>query len=136
MTEEKQKLTPIEAINEFYRLKDKYQTSYYEKYVKSIVKSKKSKREKRVEFSKLPKNECINCKRNVGTIFTINLNAKEGIKTFKSKCGDVQDPCPLDIQINYSEREPMDMIIREGLIEINKIKLEIIKEKNNALYKI
>ena len=33
MTEEKQKLTPIEAINEFYRLKDKYETSYYEKYM-------------------------------------------------------------------------------------------------------
>jgi len=47
-------ITPIEAINEFYRLKDKYETSYYEKYVKPIVNSRKSKREKRIDYSKLP----------------------------------------------------------------------------------
>ena len=48
MTEENQTLTPIEAINEFYRLKDKYETVYYEKYVKPIVNNKKPKREKRI----------------------------------------------------------------------------------------
>ena len=39
MTEENQILTAIEAINEFYRLKDKYENGYNEKYVKTIVKS-------------------------------------------------------------------------------------------------
>jgi hypothetical protein len=126
--------TPIEAINEFYRLKDKYETSYYEKYVKPIIRSNKSKREKRVEYSKLPKHECINCKRNVGTIFRINVNKKEYLRVFKAKCGDLKDPCPLDIQINYSTREQMDNHIREGLAEIEKIKLNIIKEKNNSLF--
>ena len=81
MTEETT-LTPIEAINEFYRLKNKYENEYYEKYVKPIIRSNKSKREKRVEFSRLPKHECINCKRNVGTIFTITSNAKKYIKYF------------------------------------------------------
>ena len=57
MTEEKQTLTPIEAINEFYILKDKYETSYYEKYVKSIVMSSQTKKQKRVAISRLPKNE-------------------------------------------------------------------------------
>ena len=52
---EKQTFTPNEAVNEYYRLKDKYETTYYEKYVKPIVKSNKSKLEKRVEFSRLPK---------------------------------------------------------------------------------
>ena len=127
-------ITPIEAINEFYRLKDKYQSGYYEKYVKPIIRSNKSKREKRVEYSKLPKHECINCKRNVGTIFRINLNKKNFIRIFSAKCGDVKDPCPLDIQINYSTREQMDKHIREGLAEIEKIKLNIIKEKNNSLF--
>ena len=127
-------LTPIEAINEFYRLKDKYQTEYYEKYVKPIVRSDKSKREKRVEYSKLPKHECINCKRNVGTIFSVELKDKEEIKYFKAKCGDVGEPCPLDIEINYSSRRPINKEIREGLSQIEKIKLQIIKEKNNALF--
>lgn len=128
-------LTPIEAINEFYRLKDKYQSSYYEKYVNPISRrSNKSKREKRIEYSKLPKPECINCKRNVGTIFYINIDEPEQIRVFKAYCGDRQDPCPLDIQINYAMRVQMDEIIREGLAEIEKIKLDIIKEKNNSLF--
>ncbi len=127
-------LTPIEAINEFYRLKDKYESSYYEKYVKPIIRSNKSKREKRVEYSKLPKHECINCKRNVGTIFRINLNKKELIRVFKAYCGDIQDPCPLNIEINYCEREQIDKLIKQGLTDIEAIKLNIIKEKNNSLF--
>ena len=56
---EKQTLTPIEAINEFYRLKNKYESVYYEKNVNPIVKSDKSKREKSIDYSKLPKHELI-----------------------------------------------------------------------------
>ena len=131
---EKQTLTPIEAINEFYRLKEKYESVYYEKYVKPIIQSDKSKREKRVEYSKLPKHECINCKRHVSTIFKISSNHTELIKTFMVKCGDFQDPCPLDIQINYAFRDQFDKLIKEGLEKIERIKLQIIKEKNNALF--
>ena len=131
---EKQTLTPIEAINEFYRLKDKYETVYYEKYVKPIVLSKKSKREKRVDYSKLPKHACINCKRNVETIFKVSSNNTELLKQFMVKCGDFQDPCPLDIQINYAFRDQFDTLIKEGLDKIESIKLQIIKAKNNALF--
>ena len=127
-------LTPIEAINEFYRLKDKYETGYYEKYVKAIIRSDKSKREKRVEYSKLPKHECINCKRNVGTLFNIKYDRVNAVRIFSVKCGDVQDPCPLDILINYSTRQQINMVIKEGLSDIEKIKLNIIKEKNNSLF--
>jgi hypothetical protein len=131
---EKQTLTPIEAINEFYRLKEKYEKVYYEKYVMPIIKSDKSKREKRVEYSKLPKHECINCKRHVNTIFKVSSDIVEFIKIFVVKCGDFQDPCPLDIQINYAFRDQFDKIIKEGLEKIEIIKLQIIKEKNNALF--
>ena len=126
--------TPDEAINEFYRLKDKYQSGYYEKYVKPIIRSNKSKREKRVEYSKLPKHECINCKRNVGTIWDIEVIPNDNLRYFKAKCGDLEDPCPLDIQINYSIREPIDKEIITSLAEIEELKLNIIKEKNNALF--
>ena len=131
---EKQPLIPIEAINEFYKLKEKYESVYYEKYVKPIVTSNKSKREKRVEYSKLPKHECINCKRQVNTIFKISSDNRLDLKKFMVKCGDFQDPCPLDIQINYVFREQFDKIIKEGLEKIEIIKLQIIKEKNNALF--
>ena len=133
MTEAIQKLTPIEAINEFYNLKDKYKSGYYDKYIKPIINNeKKSKREKRVEYSKLPKHECINCKRNVETIFTITNDA--GIRKFIAKCGDLISPCPLDIQIDYSKREQYYEAIKYGLNNIEILKLDIIKEKNNALF--
>lgn len=128
------KLTPIEGINEFYKLKDKYETVYYEKYVKPIIISNQSKREKRVAYSKLPKHECINCKRNVGTIWDIKCVYKDDIKYYKAKCGDLEAPCPLDIQINYSFRDLMDKSISNGFSQIENIKMEIIKEKNNAIF--
>lgn len=134
MTETNTKLTPIEAINEFYKLKSKYETGYYEKYVKPIIVCNQSKREKRVAYSKLPKHECINCKRNVGTIWDIKSVHTDDIKYYKAKCGDLENPCPLDIQINYSFRELMDKSISTGLSQIENIKMEIIKEKNNALF--
>lgn len=128
---------PIDAINEFYRLKDSYETEYYKKYISPIIRSKNSKREKRTNFSKLPKNECINCKRNVGTIFSI-VNGKteqsEIIRKYTVKCGDINDPCPLDIEILYGIRERMDVTIRDGMKEIEQIKMNIIKEKNNAIF--
>lgn len=133
MTEQNM-FTPTEAINEFYRLKDKYESGYYEKYVKPIVRSNQSKREKRIEYSNLPKHECINCKRNVGTLWDIKVMYNENIKQFIAKCGDRQDPCPLDIQINYSIREHMNKEIRHGLLQIETHKLNIIKEKNNSLF--
>jgi DNA segregation ATPase FtsK/SpoIIIE-like protein len=134
MSEEKQQLTTSEAINEYYRLKDKYESGYYDKYVKPILKNNNTKKEKRIEYSRLPKPECINCKRNVGSIFSISLDNKEYLRKFVAKCGDLSDPCPLDIQINYSIREPFQNIIVDGFKNIEKIKLNIIKEKNNSLF--
>ena len=127
-------ISPIEAINEFYRLKDKYENGFYEKYVKPILNNKKSKREKKIEFSKLPKQECINCKRNVGTLFSIRTDIENNVKNFTAKCGDTENPCPLDIQINYGIREDMNKFIQSGLGYIDEIKLNIIKEKNNVIF--
>jgi hypothetical protein len=134
MSNKNQTLTPIEAINEFYRLKNKYEIDYYDKYVKPILRSRLNKREKRVEYSRLPQHECINCKRNVGTIFTIKTNNEDLIKQYIAKCGDLNDPCPLDIQINYSIRQQLDKIIFDTLKDIDLIKLDIIQKKNEQLF--
>jgi hypothetical protein len=127
--------TLLEALNEFYKLKEKYDKSYYEKYVKPIVKSKgKSKREKRVEYSKLPKAECINCKRNVGTIFSIMSAENKDSRHFIAKCGDLQDPCPLDINFNYGNRFTYESLMNTDLNDINNIKTKFIVEKNNLMF--
>lgn len=132
MTEENEPSTTIETINEFYKLKDKYETTYYEKYIKPIILSKKSSKEKRVDFSKLPKNPCINCKRNVGTIFSVTNNNLK--RSYIAKCGDISQPCPLNIQINYGERELYDKIIKRYMDDIDNLKLQIIIQKNNIIF--
>jgi len=128
------KLTPLEAINEFYELKNRYETTNFNKYIKPILKSNKSKREKKSDYSKLPRFPCINCKRNVNTIFKIDYDAENLLHKYIAKCGDLQEPCPLNIEIHYSTSINLRLEIKENLNTIEKIKMNIIKEKNNAIF--
>jgi len=56
------------------------------------------------------------------------------MKKFTAKCGDLKEPCPLDIQIVYSMRNTFDNMISKDMKYLEQIKLNIIKEKNNALF--
>jgi hypothetical protein len=124
-----------EVLNEFYKMKSKYETTYYEKYVKPIIKSKdKSKREKRVEYSKLPKAECINCKRNVGTVFSIKPDPEDYKRIFIAKCGDLDDPCPLDIQFELADRQRLETQTKEDTNDLNYIKTKIVVDKNDTIF--
>lgn len=136
MTEQKQNTEDInEILNEFYKLKDKYGKTYYEKYVKKIVQAtNKSNKEKKREFSSLPKPECINCQRNVGTLFSITNDQNEFRRQFVIKCGDIAEPCPLDIQFFYGTRISYEDEIKEQTKTLDKIKDEIVIEKNNAIF--
>jgi hypothetical protein len=128
-------LSPIEAINEFYKLKNDYEVAFKDKYVNTILKADDlSKKEKRQEYARLPKPECINCKRNVGTIFLIRLNKEDLTHDYIAKCGDVVDPCPLNINITYGLRNTYEHEINNISKEINDIKVKIIEEKNNLLF--
>jgi hypothetical protein len=129
-----EKISVDDAINEYYRLKNIYETSYYEKYIKPIIKAtKKSKREKRVEYSKLPKAECVNCKRNVGTIFAINYK-DIWTRNFSVKCGDLTEPCPLNISILCGKYKQYEDDIKIYEDDIDKLKTDIIKEKYNIMF--
>jgi hypothetical protein len=136
MTEQTQTQTDInDILNDFYKLKDKYEQTYYEKYVKNIVKStNKSNKEKKREFARLPKPQCINCERNVGTIFSINASKQESIRNFIIKCGDIVDPCPLNINFNYGDREIYESAIRLTTKLLNKIKNKMVKAKNDVIF--
>ena len=130
-----EKVTPEEAINEFYKLKQKYEADYYEKYVRPIVKSGSSKKEKRIAYSKLPKPACVNCKRNVGNIFSINADSENFVKKYILKCGDrTGHPCPLDIQVVMSNRDLLDKMIQRLSKMVDDIKMNIIKFKNNSMF--
>ena len=128
------KISVDDAINEYYKMKDKYETSYYEKYIRPIIKANnKSNREKRVEYSKLPKAECINCNRNVGTVFSIN--GKDSFtRTLTVRCGDMSNPCPLNINILSNKVITYEHEITIQEKDINRLKTDIIKEKYNIMF--
>lgn len=124
----------LEVLNEFYKLKSKYETNYYEKYVKPIVKSKNSKREKRVAFSKLPKAECINCKRNVGTLFSVKADPEDYKRIFVAKCDDKDEPCPLNIHFEMADRQNIDKQTASDTDDLKYIKTKIIQDKNDVMF--
>ena len=74
--------TYIEQLNEYYKLKEKYDSSK-EKLKSSILygdeNRKTSWKEKRSEYQQL-KPKCINCKRPVGSIFTHNYDKEIGCR--------------------------------------------------------
>jgi hypothetical protein len=123
-----------EAVNEFYKMKDRYETAYKEKFVNPLLKDRNlSKKEKRMEYAKLPKAECINCKRNVGTIFSITRHDVLARK-YIIKCGDATAPCPLNINIHQGFHITYENEINNSVKDIDKVKSEIIKEKYNMMF--
>lgn len=134
-TQTTKKVEPFEVMKEFYELKKQYEEKYYEKHMQSVIKNRtKSKREKRLEFSKLPKPECVSCGRNVGTIFSIKHQEDEPFRIFVAKCGDIKDPCPLDIHFQISDRDTYERSINDTLSDLDQVKKEIIKEKNDVMF--
>jgi len=124
-----------DAMNGLYNLKGKYEHDYYNKYIKVIIKNQfMSKVEKRVAYSKLPKPKCVNCKRNVGSIFSIKYDKKTDMKKFIAKCGDISKPCPLDIYFEVGTTETYNNVILEQEELINKYKKMIINGKNDILF--
>ena len=130
MTEEKNKIN--EAVNNFYNLKNTYESDFYDVYVKQIVTAEISKKEKKRRFQRLPKPKCINCMRNVGTIFSIKQNAKEISRTYTAQCGDISQPCPLNIQIEMPNVELYSEML--SIYNLNKLKKNIILAKNDLLF--
>lgn len=127
-----------EAINQFYKLKNDYDEQFYEKYVQKIVVSKQSKREKKAAFAALPKPKCINCKRNVSTIFSIKQDENEkNLHIYSAQCGDIMNPCPLKIKILMTNTTSFEKLLDDHTSSsgiVNSLKIQIIKAKNDLLF--
>ena len=123
-----------EAIDSFFKLKNEYETLYHEKYVKPILNSDKSIKEKKSQYQKLPKPKCVNCKRNVATLFTIKTNNDLKNRVYKAVCGDINNPCPLDINIIMPLAESFDSIFaKSGESNLNKGGINELKNNNIIL---
>ena len=120
-------------INEYYKLKTKYETDNNKNKKKLINSQTLSWNEKRAIFKKIqPK--CINCKRAGGTIFSNKYNNQENYRELKAICGVIVDPCKLNITINLGNYERLPDLLKETEQEIRNLKKQVIEDKNNILF--
>ena len=124
-----------EALNEFYKLKSKYESDFNKDKQKIIKNKFFSWKEKKQEFKQL-KPKCINCRRPVGTIFSVKHIGKENddSRELKAICGSLSEPCNLNITINPGVTYNIMNHIKELEKDNEDYKNEIIEYKNKLLF--
>jgi hypothetical protein len=123
----------LDALNNYYKFKSNYDDSFQKEKTNIINNESLSWKEKRGEFKNY-KPKCINCKRPVGTIFSRTYDEKEFSRVLKAVCGDIQDPCSLNITLNIGFYEHIPNIIKTDEKDIENFKISVIKDKNNLLF--
>jgi hypothetical protein len=122
-------------INEYYRLKSKYDNDN-EKNKKKILNNKMlGIKEKKAEFKEL-KPKCVNCGRPGGTTFA-SVVSKDSMgakfRELRAFCNAAQ-PCGLNINIAVGNFENINDILKMIDGEIYTAKNEIINDKNKLLF--
>lgn len=124
----KKKKNYLTAVNEFFKLKSKYENKLHDmrKNAYNTARTKKFARDALREG--LVKPQCIKCKRVGGSIFKVEK------QRYSVLCGVSDSPCNLDIQIfsgDFILREDALNIFMEG---INEIKVDIIRNKLDNIF--
>jgi len=122
-----------DSLNEYYKFKNNYEIEIIKEKKKIIKNNDLSWREKRVEFKKF-KPKCINCKRPVGTIFSVKYNPSNEFRELTAICGSLTEPCNLNIIINAGITFNMLDHIKELEKDNEKYKNNIIDDKNKLLF--
>lgn len=122
-------------INEYYRLKSKYNNEN-EKNKKKILNNKMlSIKEKKAEFKQL-KPKCVNCGKPGGTTFA-SIISKESdggkFRELRAFCNAVE-PCGLSVNIAVGNFENISSVLKTIDDEIYTAKNEIINDKNRLLF--
>ena len=117
----------LDKLNEYYRLKNIYESSYKDKKNSILKDPSLNIKQKKTAILKIKKT-CISCKRPVTTIFQSKDNFLYAL------CGDKANPCMLNIKINrgfFVKLSQLINVFQEGVDE-NKIK--IIRSKLDLLF--
>ena len=126
-----------EALNEYFKLKQKYENLIEVNKKKIINNPSLSKREKRTEFLKL-KPKCINCERPGGTKFSIRYfpetDNENSYREYGAVCGIIADPCNLNIKIQIGKTELLPSILNTFQKDIRDLKNKVIDDKNKLLF--
>tara|TARA_X000000950_G_C13921406_1_gene663631 strand:+ start:1913 stop:2782 length:870 start_codon:yes stop_codon:yes gene_type:complete len=128
----------LKSINDYYELKSKYEDSYKESK-RNVKKNNLPERtlimtrefifdeDIKMDIQKINR-KCVSCEKNVGTIF------KEDNRILKATCGDLTNPCSLNIEINLEETHNMSDLYKKQLEELEEIKQKIIRKKLDLLF--
>jgi hypothetical protein len=120
----------IESLDEYFKLKSKYEESVYNMREKAKERAKKRNlglKETRQLIQQL-KPKCVNCLRPVGTVF------KQKKQRYIAYCGDTDSPCTLKIELfrgGYFNREYLLYNFREHMYELKET---IIQKKMDTLF--
>lgn len=126
-----------EALNDYFKLKLKY-NNIIENFKKKIINNPLlSNKEKRSAYLQL-KPKCINCSRPGGTkfqtIFFPENDKDEACREYRAQCGIISDPCNLDIRIQMGKVELLPNLLNSLQKEITDLKNTIIDDKNKLLF--
>lgn len=131
------KISYLESLNEYFKLKQKYETELHTQRKKTYLDAldndpnpyKKNIKKGKRDAQKI-KPKCINCKRPVGTIFSHTDS------TYTAICGnaDPQTKCPLNIKISNGKNFNLEDLLYESRIAVEERKQDIITQKMNTLF--
>ncbi len=117
----------ISAIDNYYKLKQKYEKQIEEYTLKLRKNESLNKTEKRRLF-KAFQPKCVNCKKTGGSVFT-NKD-----RVLKATCGNTSEPCKLNIEINQGRYESIIALDENYSKNVDIIKTKIIMTKLDFLF--
>jgi len=115
-----------ESLQEYFRMKQKYEEKKRQMQHTAYEKGNSKKASRRRVAAVVP--PCVNCGRKVGSIFS-----KKG-EIYTALCGDKNEPCSLNINIDNSVSYQLDQYLTIFQEEIDGIKENIIKHKMDTLF--
>ena len=126
-----------EALNEYFKLKSKYDDDITKEKKKIMNNISLSNKEKRTEYLKL-KPKCVNCKKPGGTLFKTlffsSNDTEDSSREYRAQCGIIADPCNLDIKIKLYKNDLLPDILNDISNDIKNYKNTVIDDKNKLLF--
>ena len=115
------------AIDNFYRLKQEYKNNVISEQKKIMKNKTLTKQQKKLRLRDI-KGKCVNCGSTKGSIFS------QADGTLKARCGDIEKPCNLNIEIYrgvYNNLTEVSLFIEN---ELQDLKQKIISAKLDLLF--
>jgi hypothetical protein len=117
----------INALEEYYNLKDKYESAIV-KARRNIIRDKSLDKSAKLRAIASLKTKCVNCGNLGGMVFTSED------KILKARCTATDGPCALDIEINRGDFETVQVLNAYVSGECEEARTKIIRTKLNMLF--